>query len=162
PLFSKGRNLSPRRSRELRRRIQSGKDRKRATSGAPVKPIDSVLKILVQQGGTELRLASDERPQMFKDGAELPLTIPPMSAPQIRAMLDDLWSSQEGPLRNHGQAATSYTHPELGHFVLQLVQSNESALKVSFRRAEKPTAGRTMESGAATGGVGGGVAGDRK
>jgi twitching motility protein PilT len=99
-----------------------------------VKPIDSVLKILVQQGGTELRLASDRRPQMFKEDGELPLTIPAMSAAQIRALLDDLWTSHAAALRQRGQLSFTYSSAELGKFVLLLVQADESTLEVRFRR----------------------------
>jgi hypothetical protein len=53
-----------------------------------MKAIDSLLKILVQQGGTELRLAADRRPQMFKEDVELPLTIPAMST---QALSTALW-----------------------------------------------------------------------
>ena len=99
-----------------------------------MKPIDSVLKILVQQGGTELRLASDRRPQMFKEAAELPLTIPAMSTEQIRALLDDLWTSHEAALRQRGQLSLTYSSAELGQFVLLLAQQDESMLEVRFRR----------------------------
>jgi len=99
-----------------------------------VKAIDSVLKILVQQGGTELRLASNRRPQMFKDDAELPLTIPAMPTERIRKLLDDLWTAHEAALRERGQVSLTYSSPELGKFVLMLVQQDESALQVSFRR----------------------------
>lgn len=99
-----------------------------------MKAIDSVLKILVQQGGTELRLASDRRPQMLKDDAELPLTMPTMSTEQIRALLDDLWTSHAAALRQRGRLSLTYSSEELGKFVLTLIQPDESALEVRFRR----------------------------
>jgi twitching motility protein PilT len=99
-----------------------------------MKPIDSVLKILVQQGGTELRLASDRRPQMFKEDVELPLTIPAMSAAQIRALLEDLWTAHEAELRARGRLALAYRSAELGDFAVRLVQPDESGLEVCFRR----------------------------
>jgi twitching motility protein PilT len=99
-----------------------------------VKAIDSVLKILVQQGGTELRLASDRRPQMFKDDAELPLTIPAMPTERIHKLLGDLWTSHETALRERGQVSLTYSSPELGKFVVMLAQQGESALQVTFRR----------------------------
>jgi twitching motility protein PilT len=99
-----------------------------------MKAIDSVLKILVQQGATELRLASDRRPQMFKGDAELPLTIPAMSTERIRALLDDLWTSHAPALRQQGQLSLTYNSAELGTFVLLLVQQDEATLEVRFRR----------------------------
>ena len=95
-----------------------------------MKPIDSVLKILVQRGGTELRLASDRRPQMFKEDAELPLTIPAMSTERIRALLDDLWTSHAAALRQQGHVSFTYSSAELGTFVLMLAQPDESTLEV--------------------------------
>jgi twitching motility protein PilT len=99
-----------------------------------MKAIDSVLKILVRQGGTELRLASDRPPQMFKGDVELPLTIPAMSADRIRALLDDLWTSHEQALQRPGQLSFTYSNTELGTFVLMLAQQDESTLEVRFRR----------------------------
>ena len=99
-----------------------------------MKPIDSVLKLLVQQGGTELRLASDQRPQMFKEDVELPLTIPAMSAQRIRALLDGLWTSHAAALRQQRHLSLTYSSTELGKFVVLLVQQDESTLEVRFRR----------------------------
>jgi twitching motility protein PilT len=99
-----------------------------------VKAIDSILKILVEQEGTELRLVSDRPPQMFKDDAELPLTIPAMPTERIRKLLGDLWTSHETALREHGQVSLTYSSPELGEFTLMLVKQDESALEVIFRR----------------------------
>lgn len=99
-----------------------------------MKPIDSVLKILVQQAGTELRLASDRRPRMFQGDTELPLTIPAMSTERIRALLDDLWTMHETELRARGHLSLSYTSAELGNFSLLLAQPDESMLEVRVRR----------------------------
>jgi twitching motility protein PilT len=99
-----------------------------------VRAIDSVLRILVQRGGTELRLASDRRPQMFQDDDELPLTIPAMSAARIRELLGDMWTSHEDALQRHGQVSLTYGSPELGDFALMIVGREESTLEVSFRR----------------------------
>jgi twitching motility protein PilT len=99
-----------------------------------VKAIDSVLKILVEQEGTELRLVSDRRPRMFKHDAELPLTIPAMSTDRIRKLLDDLWTSHEAALHERGQLSLTYNSPELGNFIVTLVQRDESALEATFHR----------------------------
>ena len=98
-----------------------------------MKAIDSVLNILLQQGGTELRLASDRRPQMFKEEVELPLTIPAMSTERIRELLDDLWTAHQADLRSRGRLSFSYRSADLGTFAVRLVQPDESALEVSFR-----------------------------
>jgi twitching motility protein PilT len=99
-----------------------------------VKAIDSMLKILRQQQGTELRLVSDQRPRMFKGGAELPLTIPPMSTKQIRELLDDdLWTSHAATLRALRDLSLTYCRSEMGTFALTLAQPDEATLEVSFR-----------------------------
>jgi twitching motility protein PilT len=120
------------RERELRWRRRSGKDG--LETGRDVKAIDSLLKILVQQRGTELKLASGHSPQMFKDDTELPLTIPAMPTQRIRKLLDDLWTSHESALREQGQVSLTYSSPELGEFAVMLVEQDESALEVTFRR----------------------------
>jgi twitching motility protein PilT len=101
-----------------------------------MKAIDSVLQILVQQGGTELRLASDQRPQMFKEDAELPLTFPAMSAERMRYLLEDLWTAHRAELEQRGQLSVAYRSAELGTFAVRLMQPNQSALEVRFRRTE--------------------------
>ncbi|HVN85163.1 MAG TPA: PilT/PilU family type 4a pilus ATPase [Candidatus Binatia bacterium] len=104
-----------------------------------MKPIDSILKILRQQDGNELKLASDRRPQMFKDSVELPLTIPPMSTEQIRKVLDDLWTEHASTVGDRGEAAFTYASAELGTFVLTLRQPDDSTLEVSVRRDDGAT-----------------------
>jgi len=110
-------------------------------AGSFMKAIDSLLNILVQQDGTELRLASQRRPQMFKGDVELPLTMPTMSAERIRDVLDDLWTAHQGALRQRGRASLLYRSAELGTFAVQLVQPEEAALEVCFRRTTAPPDG---------------------
>jgi twitching motility protein PilT len=101
-----------------------------------MKPIDSLLQLLVQQGGTELRLVAERRPQMFKDGVELPLTIPSMSSERIRYLLDELWTSHQAELRQRGRLILAYRSAELGKFAVTLVQPDPSGLEVLFLRRE--------------------------
>ena len=110
-----------------------------------MKAIDGALKILVQQDGTELRFASDERPQMFKEGSELPLTMPAMSTPQIRALLDDLWTAHQATLREHGKLSLTYDSAELGQFDLLLAQADESRIEVRLRRRHVARGNRRVE-----------------
>jgi len=116
-----------------------------------VKPIDSVLKILVHQDGTELRLASDRAPQMFKGDTELPLTIPAMSTTSIQALLDDLWTAHAATLRQRGELSLTYSHTELGRFVVTLARPDEATLDVRFlrdahgRAADEPARGESAE-----------------
>ncbi|MDX2170622.1 MAG: PilT/PilU family type 4a pilus ATPase [Deltaproteobacteria bacterium] len=99
-----------------------------------MKAIDSVLRLLVEQGGTELRLASGSQPRMFCDGAPLPLTMPPTSTERIRFLLDDLWSSHAETLEKTGRIALPYRSAQLGDFAVRLVQPDAATLEVTFRR----------------------------
>jgi twitching motility protein PilT len=99
----------------------------------PVKPIDSVLRIMVQDGATELRLASDRAPQMFRGDIGLPLTIPATSTKMLLGLLDDLWTSRAPALREGG-VSFSYASDELGTFAVTLEEEAGGGLKVSFRR----------------------------
>lgn len=97
-------------------------------------PIDSLLNILVQQGGTRLTLASDRPPQMFRGDAALPLTIPAMSTERIRELLGELWTTHEAQLLEHGALSLSYENPELGVFALRLARAGDAGLEACFRR----------------------------
>jgi twitching motility protein PilT len=107
-----------------------------------MRAIDSLLNILVQQGGTELRLVSDRRPQMFKGDAELPLTIPAMPADRIRDLLDDFWTAHEAALRERGRLSVTYRSAELGNFAVRFAQPDPAQVEVSFSptRSELPSA----------------------
>jgi twitching motility protein PilT len=114
-----------------------------------MKAIDSLLNLLLQQGGTELRLASGRPPQMFGDDVELPLTMPAMSADRIHYLLDELWSEHEAELRERGRLSVSYRSAGLGAFAVRLQQSDDR-LDVSFRRAraeaDEPEPGRIADA----------------
>ena len=96
--------------------------------------IDSLLNILMQLGGTELKLGSDRRPQMFTEDAELPLTMPAMSEDGIRELLGDLWTSHAAALKEQGELRLPYRSTELGTFAVRLSRLDDSRLEVAFRR----------------------------
>jgi twitching motility protein PilT len=99
-----------------------------------VKPIDSLLRIMIEQGATELRLASDQRPLMLKGDVELPLMMLATPTETIQRLLDDLWTLQSAALREHGRVSVGYQSAQLGAFDVKLVQLAGSALEVSFQR----------------------------
>jgi twitching motility protein PilT len=99
-------------------------------------PIDSLLKIMVQEGATELRLGSERRPQMFRAGEELPLTIPATSTKTLQNLLGDLWSSQEEALRENGRASMPYLGADLGSFDVTLDLENDQ-VHVCIRRGDQ-------------------------
>jgi twitching motility protein PilT len=115
-------------------RCRRGSGRCRQAEEPDLKAIGSLLQILLQQDGTELRLASGRRPRMFKEGVELPLTIPAMSTDHVRELLGDLWTSHEAALHRQGQVSLAYDGAELGKFDVTLAQRDGSDLEVCFRR----------------------------
>src|SRR5215472_13215888 len=111
----------------------AARPRAKIVRGVPrMKAIDSLLNILLQQGGTELRLVSERRPQMFKGDKELPLTIPATSTERIRDLLDDFWTAHETDLRARGGLSVSYRSPELGTFAVRLAQPSPAQVEVYF------------------------------
>jgi twitching motility protein PilT len=81
-----------------------------------MRAIDSLLDIVVQQDATELRLASDQRPRLFRDATELPLTMPATSADALATLLGDLISAHESALHEQGVASFRYDSPHAGEF----------------------------------------------
>jgi twitching motility protein PilT len=116
-------------------------------------PIDSLLNILVQQEGTELKLASGRSPKMFKGDVELPLTIPAISTEQIRELLGELWTAHGSRLAEGGELSLPYQADDIGSFTVGLVRPDASSLEVCFRRAEAQDGGssgrRARPNGAA-------------
>ncbi|MEO8603194.1 MAG: PilT/PilU family type 4a pilus ATPase [bacterium] len=96
--------------------------------------VDSLLSLLAEQGGTELRFVADQRPQMFNDAIELPLTMPAMSAARIRGLLGELWTANAAALQEGGRLSFSHDSGEHGRFVVRVSQDDASGLRVSFRR----------------------------
>jgi twitching motility protein PilT len=105
-----------------------------------MRPIDSLLGILIQQGGDELRLVAGAPPRMFAGATELALTMPATSADGIRQLLADLWSDNAAELARRGQLTRDYASPELGGFAVRLTQRDGAALTATFRRGGAATA----------------------
>lgn len=101
--------------------------------------IDSLLRIMVQQDAAELHLAPDRRPRLVKDSAELALTMPPMPAATLRALLGDLWDANESALRAAGRVALTYEQEGLGHFEVALRSDDGGEMfEVMFVRGAVP------------------------
>jgi len=100
-----------------------------------MRPIDSLLNLLIQQEGTELRLSTDQPPRMLRGDIELPLTVPATPAARIRVLLGDLWTANEAALREEGCLTFAYDGAAVGGFAVRLEQAGETGLDVVFRRA---------------------------
>jgi twitching motility protein PilT len=92
--------------------------------------VDSLLRMLVQHGGDELRVATDDVPKMMSRGAALRLSIPPTDDATLRHLLGDLLSpAHEATLRAGGGV-------ELQH----AVASDQFAVTLQRRGTGEPLA----------------------
>src|SRR6478735_6018249 len=88
------------------------------------------LRMLVQHGGDELRVATDDVPKMMSRGAALRLSIPPTDDATLRHLLGDLLSpAHEATLRAGGGV-------ELHH----AVASDQFAVTLQRRGTGEPLA----------------------
>jgi len=72
--------------------------------------IDGLLKMGLQHAVDEVRLKTDESPQMFSRGGKIRLSIPPTNEATLRHLLDGVLTSEvEAELRASGHSHTSYT-----------------------------------------------------
>jgi twitching motility protein PilT len=98
--------------------------------------IDSLLRIMVQQDATELYLAPDCPPRLAKDGADLALTMPPMPAATLRALLGEIWSDNEAAVRQMGNVTSSYTQAAIGQFEVSLrSKDGGDSFEATFRHS---------------------------
>jgi len=79
--------------------------------------IDGLLKLAQQQGANELRLAVGQSPKMFAFGEPKRLSIPAISEPTLRTLLEGILTPQlEQQLHEHHGVETSYEARSLGSY----------------------------------------------
>lgn len=79
--------------------------------------IDGLLRLVIQQGADELRLAVEREPKMFARGAPKRLSVPATSEETLRILLGDILSTEvEAELQARGHIETSYDAEGLGMF----------------------------------------------
>jgi twitching motility protein PilT len=82
-----------------------------------VAAIDSLLKLARQQGADEVRLAVDQQPQMFANGAPTRLSVPATSEPTLRLLLDTILTPEvERELLERGTSEATYAAAALGTY----------------------------------------------
>jgi len=97
-----------------------------------VKAIDGLLNIVARQGATELRLASNRPPRLFRDAEELALTMPATSPEAMKTLLD--LSEHEAALNERGSAVFIYRSAEAGDFDVKVTRATGGDLGVRFVR----------------------------
>ncbi len=103
--------------------------------------IDPLLRMIVQQGGTEMRLAANEAPSLFHGKTQLRLFLPPMGEALLREMVLELAPADQAALMHAGQTAGfSHLDAELGGFEVEA--SVADGVRATLRRqvqAEAPS-----------------------
>jgi twitching motility protein PilT len=95
--------------------------------------IDSLLRLVIQQGADELRVGVDREPKMFARGAPKRLSMPATSAETLRTLLGELLEPrQEQRLRERGVHETVYDAAALGAFRVKLIATAEGGFEAVF------------------------------
>jgi twitching motility protein PilT len=111
-----------------------------------MRAIDGLLNIVKRQEATELRLAANRPPRLFRGGDELPLTMPPTSATALGALLGDLVAAHEPALRAKGTASFDYESADAGSFHVTLSGAPDGDLEARFARRSAAPAGPPVSS----------------
>jgi twitching motility protein PilT len=100
--------------------------------------IDQVLSFVVQQGANELRLGTDEEPQVFAMGARRRFTMSPTSDEVLRQLLGDILSHErEEELKKQRRSAFDYEASGIGRFQVILSARPGSGMNVTFIHSAK-------------------------
>ena len=81
--------------------------------------LDDLLRLMVERGGTELRLQAGRPPLVVVDGAAQPAPYPPLTSTQVCRLLDDVLTDRQ--VRDRGGDAgirLAYGLPRVGRFEL--------------------------------------------
>jgi twitching motility protein PilT len=112
--------------------MQSGKSVRKH-----VARIDGLLRLVLQQGADELRLATEREPKMFARGAPKRLSVPATSEETLRILLGDIISPEvEASLNERGSAETSYEAARLGLFRVLFKRAAAGGFDVRLLHAE--------------------------
>jgi twitching motility protein PilT len=98
--------------------------------------IDSILRLVKQQGADELHVGVNREPRMFARGTAMRLSIPATSEETLRSLLDELLSSdRERELREHGSLELNYDAGALGVFRVVLDALPAGGFSAVFRNS---------------------------
>ncbi|MBK6519418.1 MAG: PilT/PilU family type 4a pilus ATPase [Polyangiaceae bacterium] len=112
--------------------------------------LDSLLRIVDQQGANELRLGTDKAPSMFAQGAPKKLTMPATSTEALRQLLGELLDDARlAQLDKLGRIELSHDVERLGAFRLTITKRPGAALAIDAIVLRAPVAPRERPSSAA-------------
>ena len=95
--------------------------------------IDSLLRLVLQQGADELRLGVERDPRMYARGAPKRLSVPATSEETLRILLGEILSAEvEAELRARGSLETSYEAAGLGIFRVKFSNGQTARFDVGF------------------------------
>jgi twitching motility protein PilT len=98
--------------------------------------IDSILAIVVQQNGSELRLGTDREPEMYRDATRLTLALDPTSDETLRMLLGPLLDDKRGKALERGPVEFMHEVPGIGVFHVSMTQRDAGPeLDLVFVRA---------------------------
>ena len=117
--------------------------------------IDSLLGIVVRQEASELRLASNRPPRLFRGSDERPLTMPATSGAALLALVGDLVEPHEAALRERGSAMFAYHGGDAGEFEVSVSRrgaaaSPEYEVRFARRSGSAPAPSRGAATAAST------------
>jgi len=107
-------------------------------------PVDSLLKLFIEHGADELRLAAGEAPRMLARGRPLKLILPHTSDDMLRHLLGPLLDDgREAALTAAGSLEFEYRPEALRaafHVVLRRRPGEDGGLEAAFRTGGRPAA----------------------
>ena len=106
--------------------------------------VDSLLRIVLQHGGDELRLGTDQAPRMLQKGSPLRFSVPETSEDTLRHLLDPLLTEErETHLREQGKVEFAYAPDGSASFCGHPPAARERAERPATVRVRGPvSAGR--------------------
>jgi len=112
--------------------------------------IDSILRLVKQQGADELHVGVNREPRMLARGTPMRLSIPATSEETLRSLLDELLSpDRERELREHGSLELNYDAGALGVFRVVLDALPAGGFSAVFRNSAgappEPANGSSVE-----------------
>ncbi len=100
--------------------------------------IDQILSIIVQQGANELRLGTDQEPQVFAMGARRRFTMSSTPDTALRQLLGNILSAErESELSNIGRVQFDYEASGIGQFQVFLSSRSDSGFSITFIQSSK-------------------------
>jgi len=109
--------------------------------------IDQILSIVVQQGANELRLGTDQEPQVLAQGTKRRFTMSPTSDSTLRQLLGDLLSAErDAELIKHSNLGFVYEARGIGQFQVHVARRPDGTLDIVFLQSSHQKASASTGS----------------